>query len=831
MDSNRGGSELKSGAEQSQLLDLLYDHAPLSLLVNLFVPVLVSIPLTHEVPLHILAAWCAAAAGVALIRYFLLWRRQSRTLNDRRKPGNRNHTYFLFTVAQGLVWGIGGVFLLDITSGFNQVLLLVLIAGTSAGAIPLLGATLPAYTGYLLSSTLPVAAWLFSQGGIQYWTLGAIGCVFIYVCFIGATRFNGILTRSLVPGRAAKRALEFNGALPTDGSGMSGQRPRVASEVMDRAKMEQVITTLSAGFVRLTVGEIDDGIRLALAKIGSYANIERSYIYLFDDEGDCGRISHQWCMDGVSPRVSPEFHKLRLSMYNIQRGRGVYFPAARSLPEEAVEERDFFAQDALKSWVAVPLIAEGRARGFLGFDAIEKPIHWSEDTIALLRIAGAALMNALERKRDEALMQYQAYQDPLTSLPNRRRFMARMEQAFKDCRRQDAKAAILFIDVDYFKHINDSLGHAAGDELLKQIAQRLQSGLRGGDMACRLGGDEFIILLTDLAQHSTEPEQAAFALARRVHRELSLPYEINGREVNITLSMGVEIFPSKCATSEAVISNADSAMYQAKNCGRNFIQLFEPDVYASAKSRLQLDEDLRDALRHDKFEFYAQSQVNAHGDIIADELLLRWKSDNQGIVESKDFITHAEDLGLISDIDEWVINNACELIRHQKDLYHQQNVAYAINVSSPQFLKKEFTHIVSDALRRSGINGGFLEFEIKESIFSENREEVLEKMSALRAMDVRIVLDDFGIGHSSLAYLRYLPINKIKIDKSFIMGVDKNEDDEAIVDAIIAIGDRFKLEVVAEGVESDAQFEFLRSRGVGLFQGHFFGHPRPLAVN
>jgi EAL domain-containing protein (putative c-di-GMP-specific phosphodiesterase class I) len=186
---------------------------------------------------------------------------------------------------------------------------------------------------------------------------------------------------------------------------------------------------------------------------------------------------------------------------------------------------------------------------------------------------------------------------------------------------------------------------------------------------------------------------------------------------------------------------------------------------------------------------------------------------------------------LISEIDEWVIKNACEVIKHQKELDYHKNVTYAINVSAPQFLKREFTHMVSDALFKSGVSGGFLEFEIKESIFSENPEEVFEKMNALRAMDVRIVLDNFGVSHSSLANLRYLPINKIKIDKSFISGVDKNRDDEAIVDAIIAIGDRFKLEVVAEGVESDAQFEFLQSRGVALFQGYYFGHPRPVVLN
>ena len=809
----------------------MYDHAPLSLLVNLLVPVLVSIPLTHEVPLHILLVWCSSVAIIALIRFFLLRRRQSNHLNNKEQFKDQTNVYIVFTVFQGLVWGIGSVILLDTVTDFNRVLVLVLIAGISAGAIPLLGAMLPAYTAYLLSATLPVEVWIFTQGGIQFWTLGVIGCVFIYVCFMGAKRFNGVLTRSLLPEVDETGALAFPGGSYDASADDPNSRPRVERDVRERAKMEQVITTLSAGFVRLTVGEIDGGIRQSLAKIGSHACIDRSYIYLFNDENDAGRITHQWCRNGVSPRVSADFKELNLSINNIHRGRSVCLRSQTEMPVEAGAERELFDREKLKSWIAVPLIADGKARGFLGFDALEREISWSEDIIALLRIAGAALMNALERKRDEVIIQCQAYQDPLTSLPNRRRFMARMEQVFKVCRRQSTKAAILFIDIDYFKKINDSLGHAAGDALLQLIAQRLQSGLRGGDMACRLGGDEFIILLTDLGQNSPEPEQSAFSLARRVHRELSLPYEINGREVNITLSMGVEVFPSKCTTSEAVISNADSAMYRAKNCGRNFIQLFEPDVYASARSRLQLDEGLRDALRFDKFEFYAQSQVNSYRDVITDELLLRWNSDNQGIVESKDFITHAEDLGLIMDIDDWVMKKACQLVKHQKRISHHKNISYAINISAPQFLKKEFTDLVSNALGHSGVSGGFFEFEIRESIFAQNREQVLEKMNTLRAMGVGIVLDGFGIGHSSLASLRYLPINKIKIDQSFVRGVEKNQDDAAIVEAIVAVGDRFELEVVAEGVENDAQFEFLHSRGIGLFQGHYFGRPRPLLSN
>jgi diguanylate cyclase (GGDEF)-like protein len=479
----------------------------------------------------------------------------------------------------------------------------------------------------------------------------------------------------------------------------------------------------------------------------------------------------------------------------------------------------------------VPLITDGKARGFLGFDALENEIRWNQDIIALLRIAGATLMNVVERKRDEVLIQNQALQDPLTSLPNRRLFMEKLEQTFQECRRHGTRAAILFVDVDYFKNVNDSLGHSAGDSLLKQIAQRLQSGLTGVEIACRLGGDEFIILLAEVGRDSKDLEQCTISRAQHIHNDLSLPYEINGQALNITVSMGVELFPSGNSTPENIISNADAAMYKAKDSGRNIVQFFQQDIHRHARSRSQLHKDLRDALYRNEFELYAQPQVNSHGDVVTDKLLVHWNNGTQGIVESTNFNSLAEDTGLNSDIDEWAINNACRLIKHQKNMDHRKNISYAINVSTTQFHKRKFTDRVADALNGSGLNGGFLELEVTGAVFNENQDSVVETMRYLKNLGVRIVLDDFGVGHFSLACLKHLPIDKIKIDKSFVRSVNQSARDAAIVDTIIDIAQRFRLEVVADGVENREQFEYLQAQGVGLFQGQHFGHPRPLALN
>ena len=822
---------MKLGTVHRQLIDLLCDHAPLSLLINLLIPVVVSIPLVHEVPVSILLMWCSAAGVVGLIRFFLLRNRQGRDLNSDGRSEKWGHVFLLFTLVQGLVWGVGGVVLLTYTTGFNQVLILLLIAGMSAGAIPLLGAMLPAYTFFLLSTTVPVLAWLASRGGVQYGVLSVTGCVFVGVCYIGAKRFYSILTTSLLPAEDDPEVVASPGHAATGGFEGTDRHQQIEREVRERAKMEQVITTLSAGFVRLTVEEIDDGIDQALARIGSFASVDRSYIYLFDGDDNSGKITHQWCKTGVSPRVSPAFHDLRLSMINVRRGRGNYFKSSSSLPLEAGAERVFFARDKLKSWFTVPLITDGKARGFLGFDALENEIRWNEDIIALLRIAGATLMNAFERKRDEVLIQHQALQDPLTSLPNRRLFMEKLEKSFQECRRHGTRAAILFVDVDYFKNVNDSLGHGVGDSLLKQIAQRLQSGLTEIDVACRLGGDEFIVLLAQVGRDTNDLEQCAVSQAQHIHDDLSLPYEINGQVLNITVSMGVELFPSGSSTPENIISNADAAMYKAKDSGRNIIQFFQQDIHRHARSKSQLHKDLRDALYRNEFELYAQSQVNSHGDVVTDKLLVHWNNGVERIVESTNLISLAEDTGLNSEIDEWAINNACRLIKHQKNMDHRKNISYAINVGTTQFHKRKFTERVADALIGSGLNGGFLEFEVTGAVFNDNQDGVIDTMKYLKNLGVRIVLDDFGVGRFSLACLKHLPIDKIKIDKSFVRSIDQSAHDTAIVDTIISIAQRFGLEVVADGVENREQFEYLQAQGVGLFQGCHFGHPRPLVPN
>ena len=820
---------MKLNSTQRQLVDLLCEHAPIALLVNLLLPILACIPLVHEVPASVLLFWCGAVAAVALARFFLLWSYQDFGFSDgEEKYSKWGYTYLGCTVLQGMAWGIGAVVLLSYTTGFNQTLVLLLIAGIGAGAIPLLGALLSAYTAFLLPTTVPVIIWMLSEGVTHYWVLAGIGSVFTWVCFLGAKRFNDILTKTISTGVKAELVDELNITNEELEDSIKVQQ-QVEKELRDRAKLEQVITTLSAGFVRLSCDEIENGVDRALAKLGSFAQADRCYIYLFGEE-DGGSVVHQWYTPEAGARDDTDFSQLKYTMSLVKRSRTFGVESISQIPVEATAEQEMFKRNKLKSWYCVPLVMDGETRGFLSFDALENEVKLSDEVIGLLRVAGTTLVNALERKRVEGLMQHQAYHDPLTSLPNRRLFMEHIDRTYEECRRRKGKAAVLFLDIDYFKTVNDTLGHDSGDVLLKEIATRLKEGLRGQDIASRLGGDEFVVLLTDVSQDSVDPTQSTLSLAQRVQSILSEPYFINGQTIKVTVSMGVALFPARDTTAANVITHADAAMYKAKKTGRNAIQFFERDTQRKARMHLKTQEDLRDALEQNQFIFFAQSQVNSHRDIVTEELLLRWKSP-QGVVKPSDFIHLAEDTGLITEIDDWVLNAACETIRQQKAIDHEQNITYAINVSTTQFQKKGFEANVAKALESAGLNGGFLELEVTEELFKKDQEVMARRMRRLKSLGVRIAVDDFGIGYSSLAFLKHLPIDKIKIDRSFVQGIEKDSENTAIVEAMLSIAQHFELEVVAEGVENNVQLEFLKSHGVGLFQGHLFGEPRPIEFN
>lgn len=426
------------------------------------------------------------------------------------------------------------------------------------------------------------------------------------------------------------------------------------------------------------------------------------------------------------------------------------------------------------------------------------------------------------RKRMEAQLIHQANFDALTSLPNRVLLEDRINQEIKRAKRSKSMVAVLFFDLDRFKLVNDSLGHNVGDSLLQAVSQRLKKCIREGDTLARWGGDEFIIVLGDIKY-----EEQTVPLIQLCQEALEDIFNIDNHNISITSSVGVSFYPKDGHTNTVLLKNADSAMYSAKSDGRNYYRFYNPQMNEQAIEQLALASDLHRALEEKEFALHYQPLVDLKtGDIVAMEALLRWYHPQRGMVSPLDFIELAEESGLIQPIGEWVLQTACAQIKSWRDR-GLPIVKVAVNVSSIQFKQKNIVEIVENTLKRTNLEAKHLDLELTESSVMENTHAFLSSMNALQSLGVGLVIDDFGTGYSSLSYLKRFPVNKIKIDKSFIRDILLEEDDKAIIQAIIAMAQKLKLRVVAEGVETIDQLAFLKANHCDEIQGYYFSPPVP----
>jgi diguanylate cyclase (GGDEF)-like protein/PAS domain S-box-containing protein len=446
-----------------------------------------------------------------------------------------------------------------------------------------------------------------------------------------------------------------------------------------------------------------------------------------------------------------------------------------------------------------------------------------DDSDAGPHVIEGTLVDITERKIAEDKVQSLAYFDALTGLPNRTLLRDRLSQALAMARRQKHKVALLFLDLDRFKTINDSLGHSVGDLLLQAVAERLKGCAREQDTVARLGGDEFLIVLNHV-----KDIQTAVLTAERFMDAVTAEFLIQGHTLCVSCSLGISVFPEDGADSETLIKNADAAMYSAKDGGRNSFRLFTAHMNAQAVERLTIENGLRLALdKHELFLVYQPQMDIATGKIIGLEALVRWQHPELGLVPPAEFIRVAENTGLIMSIGEWVLRTACAQLR----LWQAEGLAamsVSVNVSAVQFRQEAFTKTVHGILRETGLSPQCLELELTESLLLSNADVMFSVLRQLTAMGVRLAIDDFGTGYSSLSYLRRFPVSRLKIDGSFIRDVPVNSDDAAITVAIISMGKSLNLKVIAEGVENDAQMSFLRTQRCDEIQGYYFS--QPLAV-
>jgi len=438
------------------------------------------------------------------------------------------------------------------------------------------------------------------------------------------------------------------------------------------------------------------------------------------------------------------------------------------------------------------------------------------------------IMGALEmrygRQVAEATIQRQALHDALTNLPNRRLLFDRLRQELARSQRHQHLGAIMFLDLDHFKTINDSLGHLVGDEILIAVADRLKERLRDEDVIARLGGDEYVILVSEVGNTLGEVTSRTRLFAEELLALIRNPFDIKGHTLHVTASIGIALFPLEHETPEGLLQQADMAMYQAKKEGRNSACFFLVSMQEAVSQRLSLEKGLHQALARDEFELYYQPQFDNGLELIGAEALLRWNHPKHGTIPPGEFIPIAEETGIILDIGEWVLRAAC---RDISVLSLHDGMTISVNVSPKQFSDPDFSERVQAALNDTRADPRRLRIEITESTVIDNIDQTITRLQQLKALGISFSIDDFGTGYSSLAYLKRLPVDVIKIDQSFVRDIEKNISDAAIVETIIVMAQHLGLDVVAEGVETEASRNFLLAKGCHNFQGYLFSRPIP----
>ena len=461
-----------------------------------------------------------------------------------------------------------------------------------------------------------------------------------------------------------------------------------------------------------------------------------------------------------------------------------------------------------------------------------------ETTKVPLRDANGVVVGVLgvsrditERKNAEEQIRNLAFFDPLTQLPNRRLLLDRMQQALASSARSGREGALLFIDVDHFKTLNDTLGHDKGDVLLQEVARRIAACIREGDTVARLGGDEFVVMLEDLSAQRSDAAMQAEVVGEKILLSLRQAYDLCGQDYRCSASIGITLFDAPQSGIEDLMKRADLAMYQAKAAGRNAWRFFDPTMQAEVSARAELETDLREGLTNREFLLHYQAQVGARAcvtGVTGVEVLVRWQSSRRGLVSPAAFIPLAEESGLILPLGQWVLETACRQIAAWSARPEMAHLTVAVNVSARQFGQPDFVETVLNVLDDTGASPHRLKLELTESLLLDNIEDIIQKMNRLQVVGVSFSLDDFGTGYSSLAYLKRLPLDQLKIDQSFVRDVLTDPNDAAITRTIVALAQSLGLSVIAEGVETQAQRDVLEQQGCHAYQGYLFSQPLPI---
>lgn len=595
------------------------------------------------------------------------------------------------------------------------------------------------------------------------------------------------------------------------------------NENAEQMRYQKLIANISSEFITVDSSNLEEKINIMFKKCGKFFEVDRVYLFIIDRERRTMTNTYEWCKNGVEyfNDTSIEFSsKLFPLLSNDLKEKGMlYFPDMKAISEKESKEIRKITKRKILSLIAMPIVINGKIQGILGFETVRKIKKWDENHIDMLKIGANLLGDAVTKVNSEKMLDFMAYYDQLTKLPNHILFKEKTSQAIKYNGTNCNSLAVLFLDLDSFKSVNDTLGHEAGDYLLITLAKKISKAVSKNDVVARFGGDKYVILV-----NNRNNKNQIIRTAEKIMNIFNSPIEIKDQEFFITASMGVAIYPLDGEDVENLIKNAEVAMYNAKGESKNKYELCSQDMKDKIKRETELSNLLYRALEKNELSLYYQPQINVKsGKIVGLEALLRWENREFGNIPPKIFIPLAEKTGLINQIGEWVIRTACT----QNKIWHDKGikVRMAVNLSTIQFRNSNLVTMLMEIINETKLDPNQLEIEITESMLINDRDYLVEIMKQLKGIGIYLAIDDFGTEYSSLSRLNMLPIDRIKMDIRFVQGIEGNDKDRAIVNIIINLAKNLDIDVIAEGVENKKQFDFLAERMCDEIQGFYFYKP------
>lgn len=597
-------------------------------------------------------------------------------------------------------------------------------------------------------------------------------------------------------------------------------------EIAEQIGFQKLISEISSDFVNINQLNLDEKINHMLRKSGEFFQVDRTYAFLFDPERSTMTYTHEWCNEGIHPETGI-MEKISVSAFpwwmdQITSNGIVHIPDIEKLPAEASQEKRQFARRNIQSLISLPIGDKESILGFLGFDSVKSKKKWRDDHMNLLKIIANILADALAKVDAEKEINYRAYYDHLTKLPNRFLFKDRLNQAINLGKQTGEMIGVMFLDLDSFKTVNDTMGHEGGDELITQVGQHLSQCVGKSDTVSRFGGDEFLVMANHISDRSHIVE-----IAEKIMELFKKPFMLKGQEFFITASAGIALYPEDGEDTETLIKNADIAMYNAKDRGKSQFVLCSQEMKDEVLTKMKLTNSLYRAQERNELILYYQPQVNLQTKEISGlEALIRWNHPELGMISPGVFIPLAEQTGLINSIGEWVLKTACRQNKVWQDMGFPP-VRMAANLSVNQFRDPTLVEQVDKVLKETGLNPKYLELEVTENVAIKEASYIISVLGDLKELGVSISIDDFGTEHSSLSRLKILPADRIKIDMQFVRGIEENDKDKAILKAIIQLAGNLGLSVIAEGVETKTQLEFLCESMCDEVQGYYYYRPMP----